>query len=50
MKDSHLASILFRITRFTQKMAKISFFHVLRENSGKADSLENNAIGLPQGI
>lgn len=31
------------------QLIKNSFFHVLQENNGKADSLEKEASGLPQG-
>jgi ribonuclease HI len=42
LKDFQLASILARIIKLTQKLNKLSCFHVLEENNGKQDSLDRD--------
>lgn len=42
-KGFRLASILSKIEKTTQKLAKISFYQIMREHNGKTDSMANEA-------
>jgi hypothetical protein len=49
-KDNKLASIFARINKAVQLMARVSYYHVLRELNNHVDHLENEASSLAQGV
>jgi len=50
MKHLQLALIVARAIKLTQKLKKLTIYHVLLENNGKTDTLAREASSMPQGL